>query len=79
MSATPEPMQYLCSAGESFDIVALLLYGDAQYTPALLSANPALCHLLRFAGGERLVVPQITTPQAVDETGAGVTTPPWKE
>lgn len=70
---------YICGAGESFDLVALIRYGDMRYAAELLGANPHLCHLLRFTGGEALTLPWIDAPRAVDETGAGVVTPPWKQ
>lgn len=69
---------YHCAAGESWDSVALELYGDEKYAAELLSANPALCHMVVFEGGEILYIP------VVEQTGEGETvyTPanaPWKD
>lgn len=51
--------EYLCSAGESFDSVALAVYGHEKYAPRLMDANPALCGTGIFQGGERLALPVI--------------------
>lgn len=74
-SPRKEPMIYTCSAGETFDGVALAVYGDERYAPELLNANPTLCHLLRFQGGEVLTAPtiEIREGQLVADT-----TPPWR-
>lgn len=68
---------YLCSAGESFDSVALELFGDEKYAAELLSMNPGLCEKMVFTGGEQLTIPEIET--AVDDTGRKVGNAPWKE
>ena len=61
-------MTYLCSAKETFDEIALNLYGDEQYASVLLEANPQLAHKIMMDGG----APEITTDNAAD------TLPPWK-
>ena len=45
---------YICSAGESFDSVALSVYGDEMYAADLLCANPELGGKMNFEGGEIL-------------------------
>ena len=60
-------MTYLCSAKETFDEIALNIYGDEQYASVLLEANPQLRD-----GGEVRRAPEITTDNAAD------TLPPWK-
>lgn len=70
--------EYHCAAGESWDSVALSVYGDEKYAADLLGMNPALCHVLVFTGGERLHLPTI----AVADDGAAMYTPanaPWKD
>lgn len=73
-------MSYLCSAGESFDSVALEVYGDEEYACDLLCANPALCGKIIFDGGEMLRLPVVEIPE--DEDAAedyARATAPWKE
>ena len=67
---------YMCAAGETFDLVALRLYGDGKFAFALLGANPELCRKLAFDGGEILTVPQIEVQR--DENGNVLAPPPWK-
>ena len=69
--------QYLCVAGETFDSVALVVYGNEKYAVELLCANPAACSITRFTGGELLDLPVVEIP-APSDNGAPVTAP-WKE
>ena len=69
---------YKCSAGETFDSVAKLLFKDEFYASELMTANPELCRKVRFTGGERLYVPVIEMPEEPLEGGIPVS-PPWKE
>ena len=69
---------YLCSAGETFDSVAALLYGDEKYAAELLCANPEQDKKLVFEGGETLYMPLIDQPEN-DEAAALPEAPPWKE
>lgn len=70
--------KYQCVAGETFDIVALAVYGDEKYACELLCANPLLSFIPRFTGGEILDLPVVEiTP---NETGKYMPeTAPWKE
>ncbi|MBR3503722.1 MAG: tail protein X [Clostridia bacterium] len=70
---------YPCSAGETFDSVALLLYGDEKYAAELLNANPHLCTIPVFTGGEMLLLPVIEMPEDEDEEAKMPDVPPWKE
>lgn len=65
-------MTYLCSAKETFDEIALNLYGDENYASVLLEANPLLAHKIMMDGGEVLHAPERTGGEAED------TLPPWK-
>lgn len=69
---------YTCTAGETFDSVALQHYGDEKYACELLNANPALCRVVVFAGGEQLLLPVVETVE--DESGNeyAPVTAPWK-
>lgn len=70
--------EYLCSAGETFDSVALTVYGHEKYACELLNANPALCRKPVFTGGELLALPAVDVPE--DESGKYMpATAPWKE
>lgn len=70
---------YPCSAGETFDSVALLLYGDEKYAAEILNANPHLCTIPIFNGGETLLLPVIEVPEDGDEEINMPDTAPWKE
>ena len=69
---------YRASAGESFDLVALLVYGDEKYAAELMNANPDYCGLVVFAGGETLVLPELQIPAHNDEAALANTIAPWR-
>lgn len=64
-------MYYTASAKETFDQMALNIYGDEKYAYLLLQANPMQCHKIMMEGGEILDAPEI--PSARNES-----LPPWK-
>jgi hypothetical protein len=73
-------LEYTCSAGESFDSVALVLFGDEKHASALLMANPELCHISVFTGGEALLIPVVELPEeGADESEHIPARAPWKE
>lgn len=71
---------YRCAAGESFDLVALSLFGDEKYAAELISVNPEYTGRLVFDGTEFLRIPVIDLPDedAADEAGL-TSAAPWKE
>ncbi len=70
---------YHCSGGETYDSVALRVYGNEKYACELLNANPALCRIPVFTGGEILELPEVVIP-AEDDAGVYVSEKaPWKE
>ncbi len=71
---------YRCSAGESFDSVALVMFGSEQYAPEILTLNPEESHKAIFSGGEILRLPVIDLPEE-DGTDTIVVPDkaPWKE
>jgi hypothetical protein len=71
-----DALKYQCTAGETFDSVALKLYGDEKYAADLLGANPQHCRKVCFTGGEELTVPVVEVPENESEIP---TTAPWKE
>lgn len=72
---------YRCSAGETFDSVALTVFDDEKYAPELLCANPEQDGKLVFDGGEILRLPVIDLPENDNETDTTVIPDkaPWKE
>lgn len=70
---------YKCSAGETFDSVALEVYGDEKYACELLNANPTLCTKPMFTGGEILDLPVVEIPADDSEEAYATATAPWKE
>lgn len=69
--------QYLCVAGETFDSVALTVYGNEKYAAELLCANPAACMINMFTGGELLELPVVEIPMSEDMSAPEKA--PWKE
>lgn len=75
---------YACSAGETWDGIALEVYGDEKYACELLNANPSLSDRLIFAGGEELELPVVEISEYEDDEDADAgaympATAPWKE
>lgn len=68
--------QYVCSGGESFDSIARDVYQDEKYAAELMCANPHLCDLFVFTGGERMLLPIIDAGSDSDESPVNA---PWKE
>lgn len=75
--------KHICSAGETFDSVAMAEYEDEKYACELLNANPALCHIPIFNGGEVLELPVVEIPEDADEDATEAeympAVAPWKE
>lgn len=65
---------YTASVGETFDKIALVVYGDEKYACDILSVNPTICDKLIFDGGELILLPSIDTG-----SGDSIALPPWKE
>lgn len=72
---------YRCTAGETFDSVALEVYGNENYASEILNANPDLCLVTMFSGGELLDLPivEIVDAETEDEETIMPVVPPWKE
>lgn len=64
-------MQYTASEKETFDQIALNIYGNERYAYLLLQANPTQCHKIFMEGGEVLDAPERTQE---DKS----LLPPWK-
>lgn len=66
---------YHASGKETFDSIALSMYGDEKYASDLMSANPELTGKIVFVGGEKLFLPIVEE----EDTEGLPTTAPWKE
>ena len=70
--------QYYCVAGETFDSIALTVYGDEKYACEILTANPAACMIPVFTGGELLDLPVVEIPKKTEDDFMPAKAP-WKE
>ena len=70
---------YHVAANESFDSIALAVYGDEKYAPDLMNANPDYCGQTVFNGGETLLLPALDIPERNDEAALANTITPWRE
>ena len=68
---------YNCTGGETFDSIALEVYGDEKYAAELLCANPKLCEKMIFTGGEKLELPVVEIPEEAEEEQQSANAP-WK-
>ena len=68
--------QYNASGGETFDTVALELYGDEKYAADLMCANPELATRAFFVGGEAIRIPEVDLPVEGEESQP--VTAPWR-
>ena len=73
---------YIASARESFDSIALEVYGDEEYAKDLIMANPKYTGILRFKGGEIIALPVIEEALVENEDAEEEDVPtavaPWK-
>ena len=69
---------YRCSAGETFDSIALAIYDDEKYAADLMNANPGYVHKIVFSGDEVLSLP-VVEKQDGEESGNVASVAPWKE
>lgn len=63
---------YTCRAGDSFDLLAGQAYGEESMASAIIAANPDLCDVVLFDGGEAIALP------LVDRVETPETLPPWR-
>lgn len=70
---------YRCSAGETFDKVALNIYDHEKYAADLMNANPEYVHLAVFTGDELLSLPVVEIPENESENEYAPSAAPWKE
>lgn len=70
---------YHCSAGETFDEIALAVYGNEKYAAELMTANPGYAMTLVFVGSEVLALPVVEKPEINADSADSVSTAPWKQ
>lgn len=70
---------YRCSAGETFDKVALNIYDHEKYAADLMNANPGYVRLAVFTGNEVLSLPVVEISEEEQENEYAPSTAPWKE
>lgn len=63
---------YTCRAGDSFDLLAGQAYGEESMASAIIAANPDLCDVVIFDGGEAIALPLVDRVETPD------TLPPWR-
>lgn len=59
-------------SGDTFDLLALLYYGNEKMASAIMEANPQYCDILIFDAGVFLVIPDRAN------TVPPETLPPWR-
>lgn len=68
--------KYMCVAGESWDYIALVVYGNEKYAADLMNANPLFTYTPVFTGGEVLDIPVIDVPNNGSKYMPDIA--PWK-
>ncbi|GAV21614.1 tail protein X [Carboxydothermus pertinax] len=63
--------EYITVQGDTWDIIALKVYGSEMYMTKLIEANPEHRETVFFSANVKLKVPEIETP-------IPTTLPPWK-
>lgn len=67
-----EYVEHVAKAGETFDLLALKMYGDDQLAGYIIDYNPDYSDVIIFEGGEILKIPVVDNPET-DEMVA-----PWR-
>lgn len=63
---------YRAATGETFDAIALNVFGNTAFSAEILSVNPKLCEKICFDGGETVYLPFIRDDEEE------VTVAPWR-
>lgn len=70
-------MRYcIAAAGQSFDMLALLVYGNESHAAELLECNPRHSVKTVFDGGEEIMLPILDI--ADDDEGQADVKAPWR-
>ena len=65
-------IEYTAQGGDTFDSIALAAYNEERMASTIITANPDLCDVLIFEGGELVRIPIVETVNTPD------TLPPWR-
>ena len=65
-------IEYTAQGGGTFDSIALAASNGERMASTILTANPDLCDVLIFEGGELVRIPIVETVTTPD------TLPPWR-
>lgn len=65
-------IEYTAQGGDTFDSIALAAYNEERMASTIITANPDLCDVLIFEGGELVRIPIVKTVTTPD------TLPPWR-
>lgn len=65
-------IEYTAQGGDTFDSIALAAYNEERMASTIIAANPDLCDVLIFEGGELVRIPIVETATTPD------TLPPWR-
>lgn len=65
-------IDYTAQGGDTFDSIALAAYDEERMASTIIRANPDLCDVLIFEGGEAVRIPVVETAATPD------TLPPWR-
>lgn len=65
-------IEYTAQGGDTFDSIALAAYNEERMASTIITANPDLCDVLIFEGGEPVRIPIVETVTTPD------TLPPWR-
>lgn len=68
--------KYIASGGQTFDTIAMEMYGDEKYAADLMCANPELATKAFFTGGEGVRLPEVDLPVQGEESQP--VTAPWR-
>lgn len=65
-------IEYTAQGGDTFDSIELAAYNEERMASTIITANPDLCDVLIFEGGELVRIPIVETVTTPD------TLPPWR-
>ena len=65
-------IEYTAQGGDTFDSIALAAYNEERMASTIITANPDLCDVLIFEGGELVRIPIVETAETPE------TLPPWR-
>ena len=65
-------IEYTAQGGDTFDSIALAAYNEERMASTIITANPDLCDVLIFEGGELVRIPIVETVETPE------TLPPWR-